>query len=99
MEADLLDSKLREKLGALLRLGVGASGLFLAAGLGLSLLGSADAGRRALTGGITLMVATPVVRVALIALDFASRREWRFFAASAAVLGLLLLGVFLGAGH
>jgi uncharacterized membrane protein len=48
--------------------------------------------------GILVLLTTPVVRIALLAVGFGRRREWLFVALAAAVLGeLVLSAVFVAA--
>jgi len=46
--------------------------------------------------GIAALVATPFLRVALVAAAFARGRQWRLLAVALCVLGLLAVGVALG---
>lgn len=48
--------------------------------------------------GIVLLIALPVVRVALSAFLFLSERDLTYVALSSLVLGVLLFGLFLGKG-
>lgn len=46
--------------------------------------------------GLLLLIATPVMRVAVSILAFAVQRDWRFVAITSVVLALLLLSFLLG---
>ncbi len=83
-----------------LRLGMRASaGLMgLAAVLAVLLPGGGTPQRLALLG-VGALVATPFLRVLSVLAAFATERQWRMFGVSAAVLALLLAGVWLGAGR
>src|SRR5690348_12539708 len=48
--------------------------------------------------GLMLLIATPVLRVAVLAAGWAVERQWRFAAVAAAVLALLGLSLVLGVG-
>ncbi len=53
-------------------------------------------GRAIVMLGLLLLIATPVMRVAVSILAFAVQRDWRFVAITSVVLALLLLSFFLG---
>ena len=46
--------------------------------------------------GLLVLLATPAARVAVLAWQFARRREWIFVAVSLTVLGVLAAGVLIG---
>jgi uncharacterized membrane protein len=46
--------------------------------------------------GLMVLLALPVVRVIVLAIDFARARDWRYAAVASIVLMLLVLAVFLG---
>ena len=46
--------------------------------------------------GLMVLLALPVVRVVVLAIDFARERDWRYAAVALAVLMLLFLAVYLG---
>jgi uncharacterized membrane protein len=46
--------------------------------------------------GLVVLLALPVARVIVLAIDFARARDWRYAAVALIVLMLLLLAVFLG---
>lgn len=52
-----------------------------------------------LTLGLVLLLATPALRVVVLAWQFARRREWTMFAVSAAVLCVLGASVLAGRGE
>ena len=43
--------------------------------------------------GVAILIATPIVRVAILVLVFLRERDWLYTAVSAFVLGVLLLGL------
>ena len=49
--------------------------------------------------GVQLMLATPVVRVAVAGVLFLRERDWRYGAISFGVLAILLLGAIFGIGE
>lgn len=65
-----------------------------------ALRGSLGGEPRALMSlGILVLIATPILRVALLAREFARRGDWRYAGISCAVLAVLALSVALGAGR
>jgi len=56
----------------------------------------AGRGQAMVTAGLLLLIATPVLRVAISILAFALQRDWIFTLLAAIVLALLLLSFFLG---
>lgn len=93
------DPELRAHTGWLLRGGSAAAGTLLAGGLLQAALGRPDSAAAWILPGIVIMITTPVARVALIAAGFGRQGRWRFCAVSAAVLFLLIGGIFLGRHH
>ena len=81
MSKDRLDAA----VAGLLLLGVSVSGVLMAAGL---LAGGAGGDMMILRGTLVLIL-TPVLRVALVAVGFALRRDWLYCVVSLGVLGLL----------
>jgi hypothetical protein len=81
-----------------LRIGVRSSGSLMALAVAWSVLRPADVERaRSLAlVGVAALVATPFLRVVLLAAAFGRGRQWRMLAVSLAVGGLLLAGVVLG---
>jgi uncharacterized membrane protein len=49
--------------------------------------------------GVLLMLATPVVRVAVAAVLFLHEKDWKYGAISCGVLAILLLGALFGIGE
>lgn len=82
-------------LGArLLALGVAASATAIAAGLALWVTGVAPAaGTRLADLGVLVLMATPMIRVLVAAIEHAVARQWEVVAWSLAVLAVLLTGV------
>jgi uncharacterized membrane protein len=58
--------------------------------------GGAAAGTRAVTAGIAMLILIPVFRVLLMAVVFASQREYLLAGVAALVLSIIALGVVLG---
>ena len=82
------DHFLRQGVRHLLTMGVAAAGLLMAFGL----VYRGDAGAAAMRAGIIVMICTPVLRVAWLAIGFAWERDWRFFFVSMGVLAMLIVG-------
>jgi uncharacterized membrane protein len=83
-------SRLERILGRVLGVGVAASSICLAIGLVMTLAaGASTAARVLLTAGIALLLATPVVRVAVSSAGYARRREWLFVVLTLVVLAQL----------
>jgi uncharacterized membrane protein len=87
-------------LAGLLRYGAIVASGWMAVGMALSLfkdvlplIGLSD---RCLAIGIVLLIALPVLRVALMAGVFLLKKDYRFAAISSAVLGIIALGFLLG---
>jgi Protein of unknown function (DUF1634) len=91
-------------LAGLLRYGALIASGWLAAGMVLSLSGGADSkphaglGDRCMAIGIVLLIALPVLRVALTTAVFLFERDYLFAAISGAVLAIIAVGFFLGTG-
>ena len=86
--------RLEQILGRLLGIGVAASSLCLAAGLLFTFAGAnATLARSLLTGGIVVLLATPVTRVGVSTVGYASRRDWLFVTLTLIVLAELLATV------
>ena len=80
-------SALELTIGRVLRLGVGASSVLLAAGLLLALIHEADAvAPIVLTIAIVVLLATPATRVAISVVEYARERDWLFVALTLIVL-------------
>jgi len=89
-ERKSLDRQLERGIGRVLRAGVAASSLCLAAGLVLSVLGGAPlmAGRL-LTAGLVILLATPPSRVVLSVVEYLRERDWLFAAITLVVVAEL----------
>ena len=80
-------SALEVTIGRVLRLGVGASSVLLAAGLLLTLLGKGDrVARTVLTTAIVILLATPAARVVISVAEYARERDWLFVSLTLIVL-------------
>ena len=74
-------------IGRVLRLGVGASSVLLAAGLLLALIHEADGvAPIVLTTAIVVLLATPATRVAISVVEYVRERDWLFVALTLIVL-------------
>ena len=87
------DSRLEQMLGRLLRLGVAGSTLGLAIGLVSTLTGYPGSGQLLLQIGVLVLLATPMVRVAVSAASYARQRDWLFAGLVAIVFLELLAGL------
>jgi len=89
------ESRIEDAIGRILRIGVTTSSVSLAIGLALLL---ADRDSRAshllLTGGLVVLMATPVGRVVISVVEYALERDWFFVAMTTIVLLELLGSVF-----
>jgi uncharacterized membrane protein len=73
------DRRLELAVGRVLRLGIMASSVCLAAGLMVTLVGGGDRiGSRLLTTGLIILLATPVARVVVSIVDYLLERDWLF---------------------
>lgn len=72
--------RLEQILGRLLRIGVTASSVCLAAGLVTFAGGAVAVASWLLAAGTVMLLATPVVRVGVSTVGYASRRDWLFVA-------------------
>lgn len=82
-------TRLERTIGLVLRVGVSASSIALAAGLILALLGAPGA-QWLLHIGILTLLATPVARVMVSIAEYVGERDWTFVALTAIVLVELL---------
>jgi uncharacterized membrane protein len=83
--------RLERTIGIVLRAGVVASSVCLAAGLGLALLnGEGGLAGVLLRTGIIVLLATPVARVVVSIAQYASERDWTFTLLTVIVLVELL---------
>jgi uncharacterized membrane protein len=87
-------------LSGLLRYGALVASSWMALGMALSLFKNVlplfRLSDRCLAIGIVLLIALPVLRVALMMGVFLFEKDYRFAAISCAVLGIIALGFFLG---
>jgi uncharacterized membrane protein len=87
-------------LAGLLRYGALVACGWMALGMALSLVNDSppliSISERCLSIGIVLLIALPVLRVALMAGVFLLEKDYRFAAISCAVLGIIALGFILG---
>ena len=80
-------SALELTIGRVLRLGVGASSVLLAAGLLLALVHEADrVAPIVLATAIVVLLATPAARVAISVVEYVRERDWLFVALTLIVL-------------
>jgi uncharacterized membrane protein len=85
-------------LGRVLNVGTLVSTVTLALGLALALLRPGMTATVLLHAGIMVLLATPVMRVFVSILTFASRQEWRFVVFTTTVLLLLVIGILVAIG-
>jgi Protein of unknown function (DUF1634) len=89
-------------LAGLLRYGALIASGWIATGMAMSMFGGAPPNlhvglaHQCMTIGIVLLIALPVLRVALTTFVFLFERDYLFAAISGAVLGILALGFLLG---
>ncbi len=87
-------ARLEALFGKVLVSGVVLSASLLGLGLLLWVLGyDGTWGRDILNAGLITLMATPVVRVIVSAVEYARRRDWFFVATSCAVLAVLALTI------
>jgi uncharacterized membrane protein len=86
-------------LSGLLRYGALFASAWLACGMALSAIGSfmPGAAHACFAIGIVLLIALPVLRVAIMMMIFLLEKDYRFAVISAAVLCIIALGFVLGA--
>lgn len=77
---------LERVIGVVLRAGVMASSACLAVGLLLALMTGGGLAGTLLHAGIIVLLATPVARVIVSIVQYASQRDWAFTALTAIVL-------------
>jgi uncharacterized membrane protein len=90
--------EIERTLGRVLNAGTQASTVTLALGLALALLYPGLLATVLLHAGIVVLMATPVLRVAVSIVAFTSRREWRFVVFTTTVLVLLVVGILIAIG-
>lgn len=81
---------LERRISTLLRGGTWLSSAVIAIGLVL------PSGGRVVSAGLALLVALPVVRVAVMLVEFVRRRDGRMVVIAALVLAVIALGLFAG---
>jgi uncharacterized membrane protein len=87
--------ELEPRLGATLRIGTWAASAVIACGLVWPIFHAAG-GKTIVLTGIAIIIALPVVRVALMFSAFVKARDFRFVAVAAVVLLMIGLGVLAG---
>ena len=80
---------MERRAGQLMLAGVLAAACCLLAGL-VVWMTAAPNGRGLMNAGLLILMATPVLRVALAVADYARARDWAFAAAALTVLGILI---------
>jgi uncharacterized membrane protein len=91
---DPADSRLENRLGTILRIGVRVSTLFLGAGLILTLaVPESTLSGTLMTIGLVLLMATPIARVAASVIEYAVERDWQFCLLTSLVLLELGAGI------
>jgi uncharacterized membrane protein len=86
---------LEVRLGRVLGVGIVISTALLVVGLTLFMVWSGRTSYWLLQAGLLILMATPVARVVVSAVEFVRLREWFFALASLGVLGVLATGVWL----
>jgi uncharacterized membrane protein len=84
--ANAAATPLERVIGVVLRAGVMASSACLAIGLLLALTGGGGLAGILLHAGIIVLLATPLARVIVSIVQYASQRDWAFTALTAIVL-------------
>jgi uncharacterized membrane protein len=90
---------LERLLATVLSAGTWLASATIAAGVALALTGAHAGGVRDMpivTAGIALFILLPITRVALMAIVFAHRRDYRFAAIAVLVLAIIGVGCALG---
>ena len=86
--------RLEQILGRVLGIGVAASSVCLGAGLLMTFAGGSTViAGVLLTVGIVVLLATPVARVGVSTVGYASRRDWLFVALTLVVFAELLASI------
>jgi uncharacterized membrane protein len=86
---------LEVRLGRVLGVGIVISTALLVVGLTLFMVWPGRTSYWLLQAGLLILMATPVARVVVSAVEFVRLREWFFALASLGVLGVLATGVWL----
>jgi uncharacterized membrane protein len=82
-----------------LRVGAFSCFFIMLAGLMIGLFLHGNISREIERAGVLLMLATPVVRVAVAGVLFLREKDWKYGAISFGVLAILLLGAVFGIGE
>jgi uncharacterized membrane protein len=82
---------MERRIGQLLLTGVLAAAACLLAGLAAWMLGAGGAGL--MNAGLIVLMATPVLRVALSIAEYARVRDWLFVATACCVLAILVASI------
>ena len=86
--------RLEQILGRVLGIGVAASSVCLGAGLLMTFAGGSPViAGVLLTAGIVMLLATPLARVGVSTIGYASRRDWLFVALTLVVFAELLASI------
>ena len=86
--------RLEHLVARVLSVGLRVSVALLALGLALTLIASATVvADRLLTGGLIVLLATPVARVVVSAGSYAVEGDWKYFFITLAVLAVLAVSV------
>ena len=88
--------RLESQLAGLLGYGTWLASAVIAVGLGWTTVDEA-VGLRVVMAGIGCFIALPVLRLLLMLVVFARRRDWRFVGITATVLTILFVSFALGA--
>lgn len=92
--------RLERILGRVLGIGVAASTVLLAVGLVMTFAaGHNDVARALLSSGIVVLLATPVIRVAVSSAGYARQRDWLFVGLTLVVLTELLSSIIAALAH
>jgi hypothetical protein len=83
---------MERRLAQFLLAGVVVAAAALGAGLALWLAG-ASAATALMSGGLVVLMATPVLRVAFAVVEMVRARDWAFAAAAVAVLAILAASI------
>jgi predicted Abi (CAAX) family protease len=84
--------RLEVTLGRLLLAGVVSAAACLAAGLGIWMSGSwPGVATLLLTGGLMILMATPILRVVVSLVEYARIRDWFFVSTTLFVFGVLIV--------
>ena len=85
-------------LARLLRIGSLISAAMLTAGILAMVLGQTEFAPKLITGGLLVLLCTPVMRVLAAGVIFVREKDWHFAFFSLVVLCALAAGVFFGRG-